>query len=63
MTGVQTCALPISIPVEVNGQWEKFYERTADLPETQGRHDVYFVFTHPNKAGGLMNWDSVNFLP
>lgn len=50
-----------TIPVEVNGQWEKFYEKTVDLPEHKGRRDVYFVFTHPNKAGGLMNVDSINF--
>jgi len=52
-----------TVPVEVNGQWEKFYERTAELPETKGRHDVIVRFVHPNKAGGLMNLDSVNFLP
>lgn len=50
-----------TIPVEVNGAWEKFYEKSVDLPETKGRHDVYFVFVHPNKAGGLMNVDSINF--
>jgi cytochrome c len=50
-----------TIPVEVNGAWEKFYEKSVDLPETKGRHDVYFVFVHPNKAGGLMNLDSINF--
>ena len=52
-----------TVPVEVNGQWEKFYERTAELPETKGRHDVFIRFVHPTKAGGLMNLDSVNFLP
>ena len=52
-----------TVPVEVNGQWEKFYEKTTELTATTGRHDVYFVFTHPSKAGGLMNLDSVNFLP
>jgi cytochrome c len=50
-----------TIPVEVNGAWEKFYEKSVDLPETKGRHDVYFVFVHPNKAGGLMNVDSIHF--
>ncbi len=45
----------------MNGAWEKFYEKSVDLPETKGRHDVYFVFVHPNKAGGLMNVDSINF--
>ncbi len=51
-----------TVPVEVNGQWEKFYERTAELPETKGRHDVFVRFVHPSKASGLMNLDSVNLL-
>jgi cytochrome c len=50
-----------TVPVEVNGSWDKFYERTVEIPETKGRHDVYFVFVHPNKAGGLMNIDSIYF--
>lgn len=54
--------LVATAPVEVNGQWEKFYDRTVDLPETKGRHDVFFVFTNPSKASGLMNLDSINFL-
>ena len=49
--------------VEVNGAWDKWYDRTVQLPVTQGRHDVVLKFTHPNNAGGLMNLDSVNFLP
>jgi cytochrome c len=52
-----------TVPVEVNGQWEKFYDKSTDIPATTGRHDVYLVFTHPGKAGGLMNLDSINFLP
>ena len=52
-----------TVPVEVNGKWEEFYERTTDLPETKGRHDLFFVFTHPNKSGGLMNLDSIHFQP
>ena len=50
-------------PVEVNGQWEQFYEKMVDLKETLGRHDVYICFVHPQKAGGLMNLDSVYFQP
>lgn len=51
-----------TVPVEVNGHWEKWYERTAELPETHGRHDVFVRFIHPSQAGGLMNLDSVQFL-
>ncbi len=50
-----------TVPVEVNGAWEKFYEKTVDLPETKGRHDLYIRFTHPGQAGGLMNLDSIHF--
>ncbi len=58
------------IDVEVNGQWEEFYERTLVLrnPETgaplvEGRHDLIVRFTHPQNAGGLMNLDSIHVRP
>lgn len=47
--------------VEVNGEWEKFYERTIDLPATPGRHDLYVRFVNEKNQGGLMNLDSVYF--
>jgi cytochrome c len=50
-----------TVPVEVNGAWEKFYEKTAELAPTTGRHDLIVRFIHPNKAGGLMNLDSIYF--
>jgi cytochrome c len=50
-----------TVPVEVNGHWEKFYERTVDLPPTRGRHDLIVRFTHPGNASGLMNLDTVHF--
>ncbi|MFM9116291.1 MAG: carbohydrate-binding protein, partial [Planctomycetota bacterium] len=50
-----------TVPVEVNGQWEKFYERSVELPETQGVHDVIVRFTHPGGASGLMKWDWIQF--
>ena len=50
-------------PVMVNGVWAKFYVVNVEIPATTGRHDLYFVFTHPNQSRGLMNLDSVNFLP
>ncbi|MCE9533170.1 MAG: PQQ-dependent sugar dehydrogenase [Planctomycetes bacterium] len=49
--------------VEVNGEWEKFYERTVDIPETKGRHDLYFRFVNEKNQGGLMNLDSIYFHP
>ncbi|MEI7700851.1 MAG: PQQ-dependent sugar dehydrogenase [Planctomycetia bacterium] len=50
------------VDVEVNGQWEQFYERVVTLPAMAGRHDLWIQFTHPQQAGGLMNLDSVEFL-
>lgn len=52
-----------TVPVEVNGQWEKFYEKTVELPELEGVHDFIVRFTHPGRASGLMNLDWVHFLP
>lgn len=52
-----------SVPVEVNGNWEQFYERTAELPESTGRHDLFIRFVNEKNQGGLMNLDSVHFLP
>ncbi len=56
-------ALLASTEIEVNGQWEQFYDRIVELPETQGRHDVIVRFVHPQQAGGLMNLDSIHFQP
>lgn len=57
-------AAPIAtVPIEVNGEWEKFYEKTVALPKQEGEHDVYIVFAHPGNAGGLMNLDTVYFVP
>ena len=50
-------------PVEVNGNWEQFYDRTVDIPETKGRHDLYLRFVHEQQASGLMNLDSIHFQP
>lgn len=52
-----------TVPVEVNGQWEKFYQKTVEIPPTKGRRDVLVRFTHPNQASGLMNLDWLHFLP
>ena len=50
-----------TVPVEVNGQWEEFYERSATWARVAGRHDVYLRFTHPQQAGGMMNLDSLRW--
>lgn len=55
--------LLVSVPVEVNGNWEQFYEKTAELPESTGRHDLFIRFVNEKNQGGLMNLDSVHFLP
>lgn len=49
------------VPVEVNGQWEQFYDKWIDLPAERERSDVYVVFVHPQGASGLMNLDSITF--
>ena len=50
-------------PVEVNGKWEEFYDRTVDLPAQTGRHDLFFKFVNEKSPGGLMNLDTIHFLP
>jgi len=50
-----------TIPVEVNGQWEEFYDRSVSWEPVEGRHDVVVVFTHPRQAGGMMNLDSLRW--
>ena len=52
-----------TVPIEVNGAWEVWYEKTIEIPATQGRHDVWIRFIHPQNAGGLMNLDSILFQP
>jgi hypothetical protein len=47
--------------VEVNGQWEDFYDRSATWTPVTGRHDVFVRFIHPQQAGGMMNLDSLRF--
>jgi cytochrome c len=56
---------PILATMELTptGGWEKWVELKAPLQHANGRADVYVVFTHPTKAGGLMNLDWVQFNP
>ncbi|KAA5544371.1 carbohydrate-binding protein [Roseiconus nitratireducens] len=51
------------VTVEVNGDWEAFYETTIPLRESQGRDDLYLVFKNERNRGGLMNVDAITFLP
>lgn len=47
--------------IEVNGNWESFYEKVIELETASGRDDVYIVFKNPENRGGLMNVDSLTF--
>ncbi len=50
-----------STTVEVNGDWEAFYEKTIEVEKSTGRSDLYVVFKNEKKPGGLMNIDSLEF--
>jgi cytochrome c len=50
-----------STTVEVNGEWEKFYEKSIDLAQSEDRADIFLVFKNPKNRGGLMNIDAVEF--
>jgi len=49
--------------IDVNGQWEKWYERTVELAPTPGRHDLFVRFVNPKNTNALMNLDSIHFQP
>jgi cytochrome c len=49
--------------VEVNGDWEAFYEKTIALESAPARGDVFVVFKNAANRGGLMNIDSLEFIP
>lgn len=53
--------LVATVEVEVNGDWEKFYERVVEFPALEGRHDLVVRFVNPQNQGGLMNLDSIQF--
>lgn len=48
-----------TVPVEVNGDWEAFYEKQVELADCTDRGDLYFVFKNEQNRGGLMNVDSI----
>jgi cytochrome c len=51
------------IQVDVNGDWDGWYERSMKLEPTVERADLYFETLNPTNRGGLMNIDSVRFDP
>jgi cytochrome c len=51
------------VEVEVNGSWDAWHDRAAEIEDQAGRHDLYIVFLNPEKRGGLMNLDSIYFQP
>jgi cytochrome c len=55
------------VSVEVNGQWEEFYEKTFPIqlpPEaSEAQADMFIVFKNAERRGGLMNVDSLICLP
>jgi cytochrome c len=51
------------IRVDVNGDWDGWYERSTKLEPTQDRADLYFETINPTNRGGLMNVDWVRFDP
>ncbi len=52
-----------SVTVEVNGEWEVFSDKAIAMPKQEGKDDLFFVFKNPENRGGLMNMDSIEFLP
>jgi cytochrome c len=51
------------IQVDVNGDWDGWYERSMKLEPTVDRADLYFETLNPTNRGGLMNIDSIRFDP
>jgi len=49
--------------VAVNGSWDAFHDQRIDVEAMAGRDAVYVVFKNERQRGGLMNLDSLHFLP
>jgi cytochrome c len=47
--------------VDVNGDWDGWYERSMAIEPTVDRADLVFEAINPQNRGGLMNIDSVRF--
>jgi cytochrome c len=51
------------VTVDVNGDWDGWYLRTAPIAPTPDRSDLYFECVNPKNPGGLMNIDWIRFEP
>jgi hypothetical protein len=51
------------ITVEVNGSWDAWYERTAELARSSERCDIYFQAVNPTNRSALMNIDWIRLDP
>ncbi|MBU6237922.1 MAG: PQQ-dependent sugar dehydrogenase [Planctomycetes bacterium] len=51
------------IKVEVNGSWDAWYERTAELARSSERCDLYFEAVNPTNRSALMNIDWIRLDP
>jgi len=49
------------VHVNVNGNWEDWYEVSSPVSDAPKRSDVFFQCINPDKPGGLMNIDSIRF--
>ena len=49
------------IRVDVNGDWDGWYDRSTEIKPTVDRADLYFETVNAERRGGLMNIDSVRF--
>jgi cytochrome c len=51
------------VTVDVNGDWDGWYLRTAPIAPRPDRSDLYFECVNPKNPGGLMNIDWIRFEP
>ncbi len=50
-----------NMQVDVNGDWDGWYDRSMKLEPTAQRADLFFEAINPQNRSGLMNIDSVRF--
>jgi cytochrome c len=51
------------VTVEVNGDWDGWYERTVAVTSEAQHLDLFFEFVNEKNRGGLMNIDAIRFVP
>lgn len=56
-------ALVASFEMVPNGAWEEWFDVEAPVAAEAGARDLFIRFVNPAGGGGLMNLDSVEFLP